>query len=395
MLKNLFTAVIGLSIALSSYAQKKDAAEIKTGYKFTPVTELKATSVKDQASTKTCWSFATTSFIESELLRMGKGEYDLSEMYIVRYNYIDKLHDNFLKQGNGNLGQGSLSHDWMIEFTVNGIVPDEVYTGQNFSSQNELNSVINAIGKVAVDRRIETDLYKQVGNEILDTYLGEVPESFIYKGVRYTPKSFASSLGINPEDYVEITSFTHYPFYSMGLVPVPDNWRKVNFYNVPLNELISIMNYSLKNGFTLAWDGDVSEAGFSHWNSVAIIPETNDKNSYSSSDLKKFGPMTEGERSAEAYSFSQPFPEMNITQDLRQKWFEDESTTDDHLMHVTGLVTDQNGKTYYVTKNSWGAGSNSTGGYLNMSENYVRAKTIYIMVHKNAVPEEIRKKLGF
>lgn len=388
-------------MVLPSVAQKKNentSSKTTFGYSFTPVVELKATSVKNQSSTGTCWCFATTSFIESELLRTGKGEYDLSEMWIVRYNYLEKLKDNFTKQGKGNLGEGSLAHDWMLEFTENGIVPNEVYTGLNYSMPNhnhgEMNSFLKAVAKVPVDRNRESDQYLKIANEILDTYLGEVPESFIYKGVGYTPKSFAKSLGINPADYVEITSFTHFPFYTVGPVPVPDNWRNVEMYNVPLNELITIMDYSLNQGYTVNWDGDVSERGFSHKNGVAIAPEIENTEAYAAPDKKKYGPMTKEERTAEAYKFSQPFPEMSVTQDFRQKGFEDKSTTDDHLMHVTGMVKDQNGTKYYITKNSWGPESNSRGGYLNMSENYVKAKTIFIMVHKDAIPAEIRKKLG-
>jgi bleomycin hydrolase len=401
MKKKISGILLALLIAVPSFSQKKNensTSKITSGYIFSPVVQLKTTPVKNQASTGTCWCFATTSFIESELLRMGKGEYDLSEMWIVRHNYADKLKDNFDQQGKGNLGQGSLSHDFMIEFTQNGIVPDEVYTGLNYSMPNhnhsELNAFINAIGKVAVDRRRESDQYLTIVDEVLDTYLGKKPETFIYKGVGYTPKSFAQSLGINPDDYVEITSFTHFPFYQKGPVPVPDNWRHVDMYNVTLDELTQIMDYSLNNGYTVDWDGDVSERGFAHSKGVAVIPETEDTDSWSAADKKKFGPMSKEDRSTEAYKFNQPFPEKSISQEFRQKGFEDKSTTDDHLMHVTGIAKDQNGTKYYITKNSWGFNSNSTGGYLNMSENYVRAKTIFIMVHKNAIPEEIRKKLG-
>ncbi|HEX2970307.1 MAG TPA: C1 family peptidase [Bacteroidales bacterium] len=402
MKKQIITTLLIILLAVPSFSQKKNEntpSKTTIGYNFTPVVQLKATSVKNQANTGTCWCFATTSFIESELMRMGKGEYDLSEMWIVRYNYIDKLNDNFVQQGKGNLGEGSLAHDWMIEFTKHGMVPNEVYTGLNYSMPNhfhgEMNAFLKAVAKVPVDRKKESDQYTGIVNDILDTYLGKVPETFTYNGVGYTPQSFAKSLGINPSDYVEITSFTHFPFYTVGPVPVPDNWRKVEMYNVPLDELIKIMDNSLNTGYTVDWDGDVSEKGFSHRNGVAIIPEVQRTEAYNASDKKKYGPMTVEDRTAEAYRFSQPFPEMNITQEYRQKGFEDESTTDDHLMHVTGLVKDQNGTKYYITKNSWGTESNSTGGYLNMSESYVKAKTIFIMVHKDAVPADIRKKLGF
>jgi aminopeptidase C len=376
-LKTLLLVSAIFATVLSS-AQKGNTGSKEEGYKFTPVVTLKATPVKDQASTRTCWCFGTTSFFESELLRMGKGEYDLSEMWIVRYNYIDRLRDNFVQEGKGNLGEGGLGHDWIIEFVKNGIVPDEVYPGLNYGKPNhnhgELNAFVNAIAAVPVESNRESDQYFTIVDAVLDTYLGRAPATFTYKGVGYTPKSFTASLGIKVDDYVEITSFTLFPFYTKGVVPVPDNWRKMNYYNVPLDELIEMMDYSLHNGYTVAWDGDVSESGFSHAKGIAIIPDDG--------------------QAAEAYKFSRPFPEVKVTQESRQEGFDTEKTTDDHIMHITGIVKDQNGTKYYVTKNSYGTGRNSFGGYLNMSENYVRAKTIAIMVHKNAIPAAIKTKLG-
>jgi len=352
---------------LPTYAQKKNisiqsARNTEDGFRFIPVVELKATSVKDQAFTGTCWCFATTSFIESELLRMGKGEYNLSEMFVIRENYNDKLRDNYLRQGKGNLGEGSLSHDWMRVFTHSGIVPEEVYNGLNYGSpthnHGELNSFINAVAAIPVQRKIESAQYHQIVDAILDSYLGKIPEEFTYKGVRYTPKSFAESLGINPADYVEITSFTHFPFYTQGVLEIPDNWTMGKFYNVPLDELIEIMDYSLKNGYTVNWDGDTSEKGFAYSRGVAT------------------------------------FPEANVTQEIRQAGYENFTTTDDHQMHITGISKDQNGAKYYITKNSWGTERSPFAGYLNMSESYVRAKTMFIMVNKNAIPPEIKTKLG-
>ena len=403
-MKNRILLVVILSLFIvPSYAQKKNkssasAQKTEEGYKFTPMVELKATPVKNQAGTGTCWCFATTSFFESELLRLGKGEYDLSEMYIVRYNYVDRLKDNFIQQGKGNLGQGSVGHDWMIEFTKNGIIPDEVYTGLNYSMANhnhsELNAFVNAIAAIPLKRNSESDQYLTIADAVLDTYLGKVPQTFTYKGVGYTPKSFTASLGINPEDYIEITSFTLFPFYTQGLVSIPDNWRKMNYYNVPLDELMTIMDYSLNNGYTVAWDGDVSEKGFSHSKGVAIIPEVENTDQYSAADKARLGKMSMEERTTEAYKFCNPFPEVKVTQESREAGYENKSTTDDHLMHLTGIAKDQNGTKYFVTKNSWGTERNSFGGYLKMSENYVRAKTIAIMVHKNAIPAEIKTKLG-
>jgi hypothetical protein len=396
----ILLAVIFSMIIVPSFAQKKNVySKTEEGLKFTPVVELKGTPVKNQASTGTCWCFATTSFIESELIRMGKGEYDLSEMYIVRYNYVDRLKDNFIQQGKGNLGQGSVGHDWIVEFVKNGIIPDEVYTGLNYSmpnhSHNELNAFVNAISTVPLKRNKESDQYFAIVDAILDTYLGKVPESFTYKGVGYTPKSFSASLGINPDDYVEITSLTLFPFYTQGVVPIPDNWRKMNYYNVPLDELIEVMDSSLIHGYTVAWDGDVSEKGFSHSKGVAILPELEKVDEYPAAVKARLGKMTLEERTAEAYKFSGPFPEVKVTQEFREDGFDTKKTTDDHLMHLTGIVKDQTGKKYYITKNSWGTERNSFGGYLNMSESYVRAKTIAIMVNKKAIPAFIKTKLGF
>jgi bleomycin hydrolase len=378
----ILSTILLLVFANSSAQEKNTSLITDEGYKFIPVIELKATSVKDQAATGTCWSFATTSFIESELLRMGKGEYDLSEMFIVRYNYIDKLKDNYIRRGKGNLGQGSLSHDWMIEFAENGIVPDQNYTGLNYGTashnHNELNAFLNAVSVVPIEKSFESAQYEIIVNSILDIYLGELTDSIIYNGISYTPKSFAESLDINTEDYVEITSFTHFPFYKQGVLEVPDNWRMKQFYNVPIDELIQIIDYSMSKGYTVNWDGDTSEKGFSHSDGVAIIPEISNKDG----NLSTYN------------SFSTPLPEIFISQELRQAGYENSVTTDDHLMHLTGIVKDQNGTKYYVTKNSWGTGGNPFGGYLNMSESYVRAKTIFIMVNKNAIPPDIKTKLG-
>ncbi len=395
MKRSLILVAATLLLSMPSIAQKKnaDAKKEDEGYKFTTVVDLKATPVKNQASTGTCWCFATTSFIESELLRMGKGEYDLSEMFIVRNNYTDRLKDNYLRQGKGNTGPGSLSHDWMRIFSEDGIVPDEVYPGLNYGSpthnHGELQAFIDAVAAVPVQRKNESQQYHMIVNDILDTYLGKVPETFTYKGVSYTPKSFAESLGINPSDYVEITSFTHFPFYTQGLLEVPDNWTMARFYNVPLDELIAIMDYSLNNGYTVDWDGDVSERGFSHSNGVAVNPVID--NSRAMTDRARFErPGSQGPIEA----VLKPGPEIGVTQEIRQKGYENFTTTDDHLMHLTGIVQDQNGTVYYKTKNSWGTDRSPFGGYLNMSLSYVRAKTLFIMVNKAAIPAEIRTKLG-
>lgn len=401
MRQRLFAFLVLLIAVTQLNAQKprKEVQAVPEGYRFTSVISLPATPVKNQAATGTCWCFATTSFMESELLRLGKGEFDLSEMFVVRKTYENRIKDNYLRQGKGNLGPGSLSPSWLRAFNESGIVPEEVYNGINYDSKlhnhSELQAYIDAIAQVPVKRKKFSPESAEVSKAILDIYLGEIPETFTYKGESYTPASFAASLGLDMNNYVCITSFTHFPFYTQGLVEVPDNWEMNRFYNVPLNELIEIVDNSLVQGYTVDWDGDVSERGFSHAKGVAIIPEIKDLGRFTAPDREKFEKMSDQERMTEILKFEKPYPEASVTQEMRQEGYETFVTTDDHLMHITGMVHDQNGTKYYITKNSWGTERNPFGGYLNMSESYVRAKTIFIMVHKDAVPAAIRQKLGF
>ena len=384
----ILSSITALGTALCANAQ---------GYVFTTDVDVPVTSVKNQASSGTCWCFATTSFMEAELLRNGKGEHDLSEMWIVRRKLLNQLDDNFLRRGKGNIGQGSLSHTFTNAYRQVGIVPEEVYTGINYDSDRhnhgEMMSMLHAVADAAVKNRKRSPQYDAVVNSILDTYLGPVPEKFTYKGKEYTPQSFAESLGLDMDDYVELTSFTHKPYYKAFELEVPDNWEHAKQYNVPLDELISAMDYALDHGYTVCWDGDVSEKGFSHQNAVAINPEINDLSKYSPEDSATFAKLKADKRMEEVLKFGRPYPEIEVTPDVRQKGYETFVTTDDHLMHITGLVKDQNGTKYYKTKNSWGTERNDNGGYLNMSDSYVKAKTIYIMMHKDALPSSLRKKL--
>lgn len=367
------------------------------GYKFTTVVSQKATPVKDQASTGTCWCFATTSFMESELLRMGKGEYDLSEMFIVRQKYINQINDNYLRRGKGNVGQGSLSHTWINAFRQVGIVPEEVYHGIAYDSKShnhsEMARVIGSVAKLSVDMQKKSAQYDKIVESVLDSYLGEAPESFIYNGKTYTPQSFAASLGLNMDDYIEITSFSHKPYYEKMIVEVEDNWEHESQYNLPLDEMMAVLDHALMNGYTVDWDGDVSEKGFGFRKGVAINPLVTKLDDYSTTDRARFENLSVAQRLEEVYKFENPYPEIEVTQEVRQQGYESFVTTDDHLMHITGIAKDQNGTKYYITKNSWGE-SNTDGGYLNMSESFVRAKTIYFMIHKDALPKDIAKKLG-
>ncbi|NCB20288.1 MAG: aminopeptidase, partial [Bacteroidia bacterium] len=237
---------------------------------------LPATPVKDQAVTGTCWSFATTSFFESELIRMGKGEYDLSEMHTVRYNYINRVKDNFIKRGKGNLQEGSLSNMLFNVVEQYGMVPEEVYTGINYDSQKHnhtlLNEYINAIAQVPIKNKEVTPEFDKILNSILDTYLGQVPAKFTYKGKEYTPQSFYQSLGINTNDYVFLTSFTHHPYYQQFLLEIPDNWNGSRYYNIPLDQLMQVMDNAIAKGYTVCWGGDMSERSYSDKMGIAMLP---------------------------------------------------------------------------------------------------------------------------
>ena len=381
-----------LSFQLSAQTSKDSVPE---KFIFTKIIDLPATTVKDQSASGTCWSFATTSFIESELIRTTKDTFDISEMFFARKAYETKAIQFVRLHGTANFGEGGQAHDVMNVVRKYGMITDAAYSGLANGQTKPVHAEMDALLKAMVEvitknpaGKLSPEWIKAISG-VLDVYLGSVPATF--GKTNTTPLEFAKK--INPDDYVEITSYTHHPYYTTFTLEVPDNWSGNTYYNVPPDELIQIMDNALNNGYTIAWDGDVSDKGFSHKNGVAIIPEVNIDN-MSGTERSKWEKITEKERKTQFYTFSKPVPEKNITTEIRQAAFDNYSATDDHLMHMTGTVTDQNGKRYFRTKNSWAADSNTDGGYLNISEAYVRLNTIAIMVHKDAVPKEIRKKLA-
>jgi len=376
MKRNLILSAI-CAIAFSASAMAQSDAQATSApykYEFTIVKENPATPVKDQASTGTCWCFATNSFIESELLRTGKGEHDLSEMFVVRHNYIRRIKDNILRRGEGNIGPGSIAHMYIWVMKNVGIMPEEAYDGINYDSKRhdhgDLNTWVKSINATAVE--MKKPLPEEIVNGVLDAYLGKVPEKFTYQGKEYTVESFTKAMGLNADDYVEITSFTHHPFYEKVMVEVPDNWDYATMYNLPLDEMMQVIDNAINEGYTVAWDGDISEPGYAFRHFIAVNTKE---------DLRK-----QKELKAKA-------KEESVTQESRQHGFETFATVDDHLEHITGIAKDQDGVKYYKTKNSWGVDSNGTG-YHYLSEEYVKAKTISILVHKNSIPKAIRAKLG-
>lgn len=380
-------------------AQEDTAQQEKKGYIFTDEIRLAATPVKNQSRSGTCWSFGTNSLIESELLRMGKGEFSLSEMFVVRHTYAAKA-DRFVRlHGNLNFAAGGALPDAFWVLKNFGMVPDEAYDGKVIGEPNHVHGEMDAVLRAYVDAVIKnpnrklTPVWKAGFESLLDAYLGSYPAEFTYKGKKYTPISFAEMLGVKADDYVQLTSFTHHPFYSEFIIEVPDNWNWEKAYNLPLDELMEVIDGALAGGYTVVWASDISERGFSHRNGVAIVPET-DPEILDGMERARWEQMTQKEKDDLLFSFKEPVQEKKITQELRQEGFDNFTTTDDHAMHITGIARDQNGNKYYIVKNSWGTDNNPYGGYLYASEAFVRYKTISIMVNKNGMSRKLRGKLG-
>lgn len=399
MMKIKLNAAFAILMILPVFAtraqEKKDS-----GYHFTLVKELPHTPVKDQYRTGTCWSFAGTSFIESELLRIGRPEVDLSEMFLVNHCYLDKADRYVRMQGNTNFGDGGLLHDILYVMKNYGLVPESTYPGLNYGEKKHVHGEVSNMLKGMVEsvvqnknRKISTS-WSTAFRKSAEAYFGELPEDFKYDGKKYTPKSFMADFaaGINPEDYIEITSFTHHPFYQQFILEVPDNWLWEKVYNVPLDEIEQTIDNALDKGYTVGWAADVSEKGFAtSQKGIAVVPEV-DKADMDDAEIRKWEKMSEAEKDKQLYKLNKPGKEKQVTQEIRQAAFDSQETTDDHAMHIVGFAKDQNGTKYYKIKNSWGP-YNSFDGYFYASVPYIRYKTTAIMLHKNAVPEEIRKKL--
>ena len=389
----------GIVTAFNAFGQDEEKKPEKEGYVFTIEKELDATPVKNQYRSGTCWSFSAISFLESELLRMGKGEYNLSEMFVIRHAYGDKAKKYVRLHGNLNLAGGGAFHDVITVINEYGMVPEEVYDGKVLGEENhihgEMDNVVKAYVKAVVENKNKklTPAWYHGLTGILDAYLGEIPEEFEYSGKKYTPKSFAESLGLNMDDYVELSSFTHHPFYEKFVLEVPDNWEWGLVYNLPMKEFNEVLDYAIDNGYTIAWGADVSEKGFSWKNGVAIVPEV-DMLDMTDTEKEKWEELTKKEKQAALYKFDKPGREKTITQEMHQEAFDNYSMTDDHGMHLTGKAKDQNGNEYFIVKNSWDDGG-KYDGYFYASRAFVLMNTLDIMVHKDAIPKHIKKKLGF
>jgi Aminopeptidase C len=392
MNKRFFIGIL-LCVVISTTAQNNNE-----GYEFTTVKELKITSVKNQSRSGTCWSFSGVAMIEAELLRLGKGEYDLSEMFIVNKSYLDKGDKYVRLHGFLNYSQGGSFADVLYVFKHYGALPEEIYRGLEYGDTIHIHGELERTSFSYVKAIIEkpngklSPVWKDAHKAIVESYLGKVPEKFMYKGKEYTPQSFGQSLGLNIDDYVSLTSYTHEPFYSSFALEIQDNWRWAQSYNLPLNELMQVFDNALNTGYSIAWGADVSESGFTR-DGIAVMPDIEYEETKGSDQAQWVG-ISSTERSAKIRDLIQnPSKEIDVTQEMRQKAYDNYETTDDHGMLIYGIAKDQTGKKYYMVKNSWGTNSKYNGMWY-ASESFVSYKTMNIVVHKDALPAAIKNKLG-
>ena len=398
MKKLLTVAALGL-FCVSGMAQ--EAQEKKEGFEFTVVKENPITSIKNQNRAGTCWSYSALAFIESELIRLGKGEHDLSEMFIVHNTYLDRADKAVRTHGDVSFSQGGSFYDVLYGMKTFGLVPEAemrpgVMYGDTLSNHNELTAVSDAV-VAAIAKGGLSKLQKNSNNELLwkkaieavhDIYLGERPEKFTYNGKEYTPKSFYESLGLNADDYVSLTSYTHHPFYSSFVLEIQDNWRWAQSYNLPIDELMEVFDNAIMKGYTIAWGSDVSESGFTR-TGVAVLPDADKAQELSGSDMARWLKMKPEEKKLN----TKPQPQKWVSQEERQVAYDNYETTDDHGMQIFGIAKDQIGNEYYMVKNSWGEAGTYKGIWY-ASKAFARYKTMNIVVHKDALPKDIAKKLG-
>ena len=402
-----FLAATALAFVMPCFvnAQEAEEAAKPEGWIFTEETVLPITSMKDQNAAGTCWCYSTLSFVEAELLRMGKPEYDFSEMFIVWNTYMDRAKATVRTHGDISFSQGGSFYDVLYGIKHYGLVPDAelpagVKHGDELSDFSEFSSVCDPfVEGIVKNRKLQmspegTPLWQEALAGILDAYIGERPETFVYEGKEYPPQSFAESTGFNPDDYVNLTSFTHHPFYEDFIIEVQDNWRWSTAYNLPIDEFMEVMNYAIDNGYPIAWGSDVSEKGFLRGDKLGIVvlPDLEAKdNNDAGTDKSRWVGLSAEERAKEAYS--QPTPQRWVTQEDRQEAYDNYETGDDHGMIIYGKAKDQIGNNYFIVKNSWGEIGKYDGKFY-ASEAFVRYKTMNIVVHKDALPKKIKKALS-
>ena len=397
-MKQLLFALImlpGMAMATSRTSPSMDPEVIvpdSTGFTFTDIKVNPTTSVKDQNKSGTCWSFAATSFLEEDLLRRGGPEVDLSEMYAVRNCYIDKAKKYIRTNGVTNFASGGAASDVLYVADNYGVIPDEFYTGLNYGEPKHNHGELDAVLKAYLDA-VKQNPNKKLSTAwlpgfigILDAYLGQVPESFTVNGKTYTPQSYAKELGFNGDDFISITSYTHHPFYQNFAIEIPDNWTWAESFNVPMDEMKNVVDNALENGYTVCWSADVSEGGFQWRNGFALLPEPKTEANLEGTELSKWVQLSDKDREDATFKIKGPVKERTVTQESRQKTFDNYETTDDHGMVIVGYAEDQEGNRYYKVKNSWDT-NQLYNGFLYVSEPYFLEKTISVLVNKNALPQ--------
>ena len=399
MKKVLFA--LALVAVLPTYVLAQNAApKVSTkDYQFTTVKEIPVTSMKNQNRSGTCWCFSALSFLESEVIKAknlkAEAYPDFSEMFVVRHSYHDRAIKYVRLNGFMNMAQGSGFGDVLEVIRDYGLMPQSAYSGMNYGYDLPVQGELDAVLKGYVDAVVKnpnrklTPVWPKGFDGILDAYLGDLPETFVENGVTYTAASYRDAMGINPDDYVNISSYTHHPFYTQFAIEVEDNWRAGLCYNLPLDEFMAVINNAVENGYTVLWGGDVSEPGFTR-DGLAVLLDTDAKPTTGSDQERWVGKADE--KQAEPAAKGLP-KELEVTQETRQRMFDEKTSTDDHGMHLYGTAKDQNGTKYYLIKNSWGV-TGAYDGVWYMSENFVKAKTLNFVVNKKALPKEIQKKLG-
>ena len=391
-MRKLTILTIAIVSCLGGFAQKDT-----TGFVFTTVKENKITSVKNQNRSSTCWAYSALGFLEAELLRLNKGDCDFSEMFVVYHTMLDRAVNYVRLHGDASFSPGGSFYDVLYCWRHYGIVPDKampagVMYGDTLANHSDLDAAAKAYVDVIAKSTASkiSPLWRRPLEAIYETYLGKLPQEFTYKGKKYTPRSFADSFGLNMDDYVSLTSYSHHPFYEAFALEIQDNWRGARSYNLPIDELMQVMRNAVNTGYTIAWGSDVSEEGFTR-NGIAVMPDVKKGAELTGSDMAHWLGLSKADRRAELTS--RPLPEMTVTQQMRQEAYDNWETTDDHGMLIYGLAKDQNGKQYFMVKNSWGLAGKYKGLWY-ASEAFVAYKTMNIVVHKNAIPKEILKKLN-
>ena len=401
-MKKLMTIVVLMALTMSASAQTDTVQSTKDtveGFVFTTVDSVGITSVKDQNRSGTCWAFSTLGFFESEVLRIQGKEVDFAEMFVVSKTMLDRATYCVRLYNEPRFAAGGSAYDVLYCMGHYGLVPQAAMPGIRYGwTDADTLPVHTELDKVAAGYlnglkglKKLSPVWREGLQAIYDTYLGPCPESFVYEGKTYTPREWVKSLGLNPDDYVSLTSYTHHPFYERFALEVPDNWRMDQMYNLPIDELMRVIDNAISKGYTMAWGADVSELGFTR-KGIGVMPDADKGADLTGSDMAKWVGMSADKKKEELTK--KPLPEKTVTQEMRQQAYDNWETTDDHGMQIFGTATDQNGKRYYMVKNSWGTMRSDYKGIWYISEAFMRYKTNDILVHKNAIPKDIRKKLG-